>query len=217
MIKSVIFDLDGTILDSMPVWYDVDRIFLTENNIDPPDDISEIVKKMSIEQSSDYFIKRFGLSHSQEYVINRIEEIVKEQYEFTIPLKPYVVEYLDFLDSRNIPYCIATSTYSGLARCALKRLGIYDRFKFILTCSEAGEGKTSPLIYIKSAERLGTLPSETAVFEDSLHCVETSLKAGFYTVGVYDPCTLECDLMKIKKSCSLYIENFSQAENLFQA
>ena len=114
MIKSIIFDLDGTLIDSMQVWYDVDRNFLLENGVEnPPREVSEKVKRMTVEQSSAFFIEQFNLKCSQEYVINRIEELVRFEYEERIPLKPYAVELLDFLDERGIPYGIATATYNS--------------------------------------------------------------------------------------------------------
>ncbi|MBP3268664.1 MAG: HAD family phosphatase, partial [Ruminococcus sp.] len=109
MIKGIIFDLDGTLIDSMKIWYDVDRNFLRENGItDPPADISERVKKMTVDQSSQYFIDLFNLSVTKEYVIKRIEDMVREEYEHHIPLKPYVEETLDMLDGMGIPYGVAT-------------------------------------------------------------------------------------------------------------
>lgn len=215
MIKSVIFDLDGTLIDSMPVWYEVDRMFLAENGLDYPPDVSEAVKKMRIEESSMYFKDRFKLPHTQEYIINRIEELVKEQYEYRIPLKPYVNELLDFLDENSIPYGIATSTYKSLALLALKRLGIYDRFRFLLTCSEISSSKTEPLIYYKSAQMLGTSPNETAVIEDSLHCIETAANAGFFTVGIYDKSS-EHEWHKIKEKCSFAADNLEKVINYFK-
>ena len=86
-IKGIIFDLDGTLLDSMSVWENVDKMFLEENGIVPPKGISDIVKKMTIQDSAAYFKTRFGLKLSCEYIINRIEEIVSEQYKCIIPLK----------------------------------------------------------------------------------------------------------------------------------
>lgn len=216
MLKSVIFDLDGTLLDSMPAWYDVDRIFLAENGIEYSHEISETVKKMSIEEFSEYFRSTFGMKHSNEYIKNRIEEIVAGQYACNIPLKPYVRDLLDLLDSMKIPYCIATSTYIRLAESALKRLGIYDRFRFILTCSDVGMSKNHPLVYEKSAEMLGTSISETAVFEDSLHCIETAVSRGFYTVGVFDESSSH-DWNEICQKSHICIENLKQAFKIFES
>ena len=108
-IKGYIFDLDGTIIDSMPLWYNVDRIFLSEHGITAPENISEIVKKMTVEQSSKYFLDTFKLKVSQQQIIDRIEQIVAENYKYTIPLKAGVKSLIDYLDSQNIPYGIATA------------------------------------------------------------------------------------------------------------
>lgn len=191
MIKGVIFDLDGTLIDSMKVWNNVDRKFLCECGIyDPPENISDIVKKMTIAESSKYFISEFSLDYSIEYVINRIEELVRIEYEENILLKPDVIEVLDYLKKNKIPCGIATATYKRLAEAVLKRHGIYDRFRFVLTDVEYPMGKTSPDIFLGAAERMGFLPYEVIVAEDSLHCIETALKAGFFTVGVYDESSL---------------------------
>ncbi len=207
--KGVIFDLDGTILDSMEVWERVDEIFLAENGIVNHSNISDIVKKMSIEESAQFFIDEFKLLHTNDYVIKRIEEIVCEQYAKNIELKPYAEQFLDWLDEKNIPYCVATATYKTLAESALKRLGVIDRFKFVLTCSDVGEGKTSPKVYLCATEKLGLLPSETAVFEDALHCMETAKKAGFYVMGMYDKISAD-DWNDITKICDRTVMSFKE-------
>lgn len=186
MIKAIIFDLDGTLIDSMGVWYRTDRIFLRENNVVPPEDISERMKKMSIEEAAVYFNNEFGLDCTPEYIIKRIEEIVADEYKNNISLKDNVIRLLDYLDEKGIPYCIATATYKKLAKSVLERYGIYNRFKFVITGEDVKTGKTSPEIYLKCAENFNCRPDDILVAEDSLHCVETAVSAGFFTVGVYD-------------------------------
>lgn len=187
MIRGVIFDLDGTLIDSMGIWSQVDRTFLKENGIsEPPSDISDRVRKMSVEESSEFFISEFGFDFSTEYVIKRIEELVKMQYENQIQLKPNVIQVLDYLDSRSIPYGVATATYKRLAEAVLKRHGILNRFQFVLTDEEFPMGKRAPDIFLGVAELLNLKPDEILIAEDSLHCIETAVSAGFFTVGVYD-------------------------------
>lgn len=187
MIKGIIFDLDGTLIDSMNVWCETDRAFLRENGVEnPPEDISDRVKKLTIDKASELFINEFRLDCTVEYVIQRIEEIVQHEYFYNIPLKTGVIEVLDFLDARGIPYGVATVTYKNLAETALKRLGIYDRMKFLLTVAEFPQGKKTPDMYIKCAEIMGCVPEDVLIIEDSLHCIETAVRAGFMTAGVYD-------------------------------
>ncbi len=215
MIKGVIFDLDGTLIDSMKIWYNIDREFLRENGVtDPPEDISDRMKTMSVDESSQYFIDFFRLDLTKEYVIKRIEELVRVQYEQNIQLKPFVHEALDFLDSTGIPYGVATATYKGLAEAVLKRCGIADRFAFLLTDIEYPMGKKKPDIFLGGAERLGCKPDETLVIEDSLHCIETSVSAGFVTAGIYDEAA-DADKQRIIGLSDYYLESLDELKNIF--
>ncbi|MDE6502222.1 MAG: HAD family phosphatase [Ruminococcus sp.] len=215
MIKGIIFDLDGTLIDSMNVWYDTDRAFLKENGVEnPPEDISDRVKKLTIDKASELFIQEFGLECTVEYVINRIEEIVRYEYFHNIPLKSGVAETLDFLDGINIPYGVATVTYRSLAEASLKRLGIYGRMKFLITSAEFPQGKKNPDMYLKCAEIMGLLPENVLVVEDSLHCIETAVKAGFMTAGVCDVLSVG-DRAEIQKISDYYFDTLDKLTSIF--
>jgi len=210
LIKGIIFDLDGTLIDSMTVWSSIDREFLIENGIsDPPPEVSDVVKKMTVDESSQYFIDRFGLKCTKEYVIRRIEEMVRQRYEEQIPLKPHVTELLDHLDSRRISYGIATATYKSLAVAALKRCQVYERFSFLLTDVEYPAGKNFPDIFIGGAERFGAAPEDVLVIEDSLHCIETAKSASFKVCGVYDP-VAENDSARIIELSDYYVNSLDE-------
>lgn len=190
-VKGYIFDLDGTLIDSMPLWYNVDRTFLAEHGVTPPDNISEIVKKMTVEESSNYFLQTFKLNTTQGEIIQRIEEIVAQSYRDTIPLKDGILELLDYLDSKSIPYGVATATYRTLATACLTRLHLIDRIKCLETCSEVGKGKEFPDIFYKCADSLLLSPHNIAVVEDSLYCLRTAKTYGFYTIALYDKASNE--------------------------
>lgn len=214
MVKGVIFDLDGTLIDSMSIWNTIDTAFLKENGIDnPPEDISDIVRKMTVDESSEYFITRFGLKCTKEYVIKRIEELVKIQYEEKIAMKPFVTELLDYLDSIEMPYGVATATYKSLAEAVLRRLGIFERLSFLLTDEEFPVGKTSPDIFLRGAELMGLNPEGVLVIEDSLHCIETAAKAGFVTMGVYDEVSAPLR-QKIEKTADYYVDSLESAAEI---
>lgn len=202
-VRGVILDLDGTLLDSMPLWHEIDLQFLTENGIEPPENISEIVGKMSITEWAEYFIREFSMPYTPEYVIRRIEEMAETAYRESIPLKPHVSAFLDALDAAGLPYGIATATYRNSADAALRRLGLLDRMQFVLTGEDVREGKTSPEIYLLAAERLGTAPEETLVVEDALHCVRTASAAGFLTAGVYDAAVLPEEWEEMQRICTV--------------
>ena len=141
----VIFDLDGTLLDSMNVWSQIDRNLLNHYGKTAPDDLTEQVKKMTIQQSAQYFIDRFQLPCQPEEFIALVQSMAADAYRNTLQLKSGVFPLLDWLDARNVPYCVATATYPDLAEAALKRLQVWERIAFLMTEQEIGVGKANDL------------------------------------------------------------------------
>lgn len=214
-LQGIVFDLDGTLLDSTHVWSQVDRKILEHYDREVPLDISEIVRKMSIEQSSRYFVERFALPCTPEKIAKQVSELVAEEYYCHLPLKPHVTELLDWLDTKEILYGIATATYGELAQAALKRLGLWERLQFLLTEQEAGAPKTEPQIFREAASRMHLGRRQIAVAEDSLHCVETAKAAGFFTVGVYDPVS-DSDWAKMKATATVTITDLWEMREIFR-
>ena len=183
----MIFDMDGTLLDSMGMWRSLDSAFLRAHGVEPPPDISDIVKTMTVEEGSAYYAERFGLGITPQQVSEEIEAMAAQAYREYLPLKPFAREFLTMARAKGIPCAVASATYSSLLSAALDRLDIRREFECVLTPQEGYAGKDSPEIYLAAAEKLGAEPAEIIVFEDALHAAETAKRAGFYVIGIAEP------------------------------
>ena len=185
-IKGAIFDLDGTLLDSLWIWKDIDRRFLAKRGIEVPPDYMRDIGTMEYRQAALYTVKRFGLDETPEALMDEWSEMSVRAYASELKLKPKVREFLSGLRSRGVKLAVATSATREMCVPALKNNGVYELFENVSTTFEIGKGKDFPDVYLAAAEKLGLQPSECAVFEDSLRALETAKKAGFVTVGVFD-------------------------------
>ena len=182
--KYAIFDMDGTLIDSMVFWKNLATEYLTSKGIlQIPADILEQIKPMTMSESAALFRREFGLTGDVDAQMN---EMMEDHYRNDIPLKPGAWEYLENLHRQGVRMCVASATAEHLMESCLTRLGVRQYFEFLLSCETVGAGKRSPLVYQESARRLGTVPGEIAVYEDALYAVQTAKAAGFHVVGVYD-------------------------------
>lgn len=204
MIRGVIFDVDGVLLNSMPVWENLGELYLKRLGIEAEKDIREKLFSMSIEEAAGYLISQYGLDKTSEEIISGLNREVKDYYEQRVPLKEGVRQYLQEFRERKIPMAIATSGDRQNAEAALKRLKVYSFFSGIFTCSEIGSSKTQPDIYYAAALQIDTEPSETWVFEDALHAIRTAKQAGFCTAAVYDKAS-DRDLAQIWNTADIYL------------
>ena len=208
-ITAVIFDMDGTLIDSLGVWADSDRIFAEELGLSYDAKISAAMKKMHYVSACEYLKEYYALDMSAEEIGARIMEIVREKYLHEIPLKPYVLDVMRDLRSRGVKMCVATSIDKSLAEGALKNLGIYDMLEFVITSDEVGVGKESPLIFTRAAEMMCAAPQNTAVFEDSVHAAESAAAAGFFTVGIYDG-KYNNEFEEMKRTADMTVKSFGE-------
>ena len=186
-LQGVIFDLDGTLLDSTGMWRQVDGRLMAHYGKEVPPDLSETVQRMSIEEFSQFFVEEFDLPVTPEQIAQQVADMVAEEYREKLQLKPHVPEILDWLDQQDIPYGVATATYGELAEAALRRLHVWERLRFLLTEQDAGTPKPQPKIFQLAAQKLHLGRRQIAVVEDSLHALEGAKNGGFFTIGIADP------------------------------
>ncbi|WP_304509223.1 HAD family hydrolase [Anaerotignum sp.] len=208
-MKSIIFDLDGTLIDSMPVWKNTGRNFLQSHGFDIPENLHTVVKSQTIGQTAEYFRNDLGVTHSSEEIINEIIQYVEEAYKNTIPLKPYVREFLDKEFEKGTKMCVLTASESSYIHPALERLDLLKYFQFILTCTETGYYKTEPEVFHIAMKKLGGNVENTIVFEDALYAVQGAKKGGFTVYAVADPIT-EADSNSIRSVADKYIKSYKE-------
>ena len=211
MIRGVIFDVDGVLLNSMPVWENLGEIYLERLGIKAEKGLGETLFAMSLEEGADYLIENYGLKQTPEEIIAGLNREVQDFYGRKVPLKEGVRGYLEEFRDRKIPMAIATSGDRANAEAALKRLKVLSYFRAVFTCSEIGSSKSHPDIYYAAALQLDTDPSDTWVFEDALHAIRTAKKAGFRTAGVYDRACGR-DLAQIRDTADIYLPEFKSFE-----
>ena len=208
-MKGIIFDLDGTLLDSMGMWEQLDRRFLLEHGITPPADISDIVKNMTVGDASAYYAERFPLGMTPAQVQQRVQELAEEAYRDELPLKPGAMEFLRALTQREIPFALASVTYPELLDAALTRLRIRHLFLAVLTPAFGSAGKHEPALYLEAAARLDAAPQEIAVIEDALYAAKTAKQAGFYTVGFRDAIG-KADWQELEQLCDRTVSTWDE-------
>jgi HAD superfamily hydrolase (TIGR01509 family) len=210
--KGAIFDLDGTLLDSMPVWANLGRDYLLSQGVRPPADISGILKPMSLLQAAVYFQTEFNLPLTAEEMICGFNALIERQYRESVQLKPHALPFLKSLSEAGVRLCVVTANDRPLTEAALLRLGVLQYFDFILTCTEAGSGKDEPHIFLQAVGMLGTPKEETILFEDALHAVATAKNAGLDVCGVFDASSAG-DAKAIREIADYYIDSFEDWED----
>jgi HAD superfamily hydrolase (TIGR01509 family) len=215
MIKGAIFDLDGTILDSMPVWDNAAEMFLNSIGIEAEPGLGKIMFSMSMTEGAEFLRDRYGLDMDADAIITGINHTIEDFYCYQVQLKEGVEQFLKDMKKAGIKMVVATASDRNVVEKALKRLNVMNCFDRIFTCTEIGAGKIRPDIFLAAVEYMGTLPRDTRVFEDALHAIKTAKNAGFRTVGVYDVYSKE-NMEEIKETCDIFLNKLDDFCNFLE-
>ncbi len=183
-IRAIIFDIDGTIADSLGIWAEADSEFLRRRGIEYNPALSAAMKSMHFMSAAQYIIDVYGLKDSLESAASEITDIVRQKYFHEVKLMPMAHELMDHCIASGIKICAATSNSRELAAGVLENNGILSKMEFIITSDEAGSAKDNPDIFFMCSKKLGIPPENIAVVEDSPHAAKTAMESGFFTIGV---------------------------------
>lgn len=207
--KGVIFDLDGTLFDSMGIWKEVDIAFFRNHGMRMPSDYQDKIKDMHFRTMAIYTKDRFHMRSSIESIMDEWCELCYDKYANDVPLKKGVKDFLDLLKENNIKIAFATANTTELSEVCLKNNGIFEYFDTGAYLHETLTDKSDPDVYFLACERLGLSPDECIVFEDLLAGIKGAVKGGFTVCGVYDKHSRR-DTENIKRIADYYIKSFEE-------
>lgn len=209
-IKGAIFDLDGTLFNSMDVWKNIDSEFLGKRGIAVPTDYMDAVSAKSFKECAEYTVARFGLKESPDQLMDEWNEMALRHYVESVELLPYVKEYLDEIKKRGIKTAVATSLKREFYEPCLKRNGIWDMFDAVCSVDDVGKGKERPDVFYLAAQRMGLNSGECVIFDDAYAAIKSAKKTDAFVIGVYEKHSAPL-ADKISSLADMYICNFKQA------
>lgn len=207
--QGVIFDLDGTLIDSLSLWNDIDVAFFKKYNMDVPSSYNKKIQHMNFEQMAEFTIKEYNLNTTIDEVISFWNSFAINEYKNVIKTKPYVKEYLQLLKNNNVKISLATTNQKEIFYSCLVSNNIEKYFDFILNVNDLKTSKSEPKIYLEAAKKMNLKVEDTLVFEDLLLPIKTAKKAGFKVIAVDDKHNYS-NREEIKSNCDYYLTSYEE-------
>lgn len=208
-----LFDFDGTLVDSMPVFVSSMLRILDENHVSYPEDITKTITPLGFSGTAEYFINVLGLDMTKEKLMAFMGAYMKDAYFYTIPVKANVESALKELKSRGASLNVLTASPHITLDACLKRLGLWELFDNIWSCDDFNTTKADPDIYVRAAEKMGTSVENVLFLDDNLNADMTAKSAGMMVCGVYDDSSKDC-VAQMKAATDHYIYDFSELPDL---
>ncbi len=207
---AAVFDMDGTIMDSLGIWERIDYDFLEKKRgIKVPGDYVHDIAAMSFSEIAEYTKNRFNLPDTPEELMKEWTDMAIYEYSHNVPLKPFAKEYMKQLKNQGKKIVLCTSSPEYFFKPALKNNGVYDLFDAFANTCEAGVGKNSPRVYLLAAQKAGVPPEKCIVFEDVISAAVSAKKAGMTVCGVYDERS-HGRQDELRAVCDMYIKGFNE-------
>lgn len=211
--KAAIFDMDGTLIDSLKVWNvlwtKMGEKYLNNKDFRPTPEDDKKVRTLTLADAMDMIHRTYSLGENGAQLLALANSIIADFYQNEVQLKDGVRAFLEHLKSNGVKMCIATATDMALVELAMEHCDLKKYFLRVFSCDTIGKGKDQPDIFLLARDYLGEKPEQTWLFEDSLVAIETATKIGMPTVAIFDQFNYGQDIMK--KLATYYI---AQGETL---
>lgn len=213
-IEGIIFDFDGTLVDSQYIWENIDDKYLESLGKSSRPGLHKTIEKFTLRQAAEYLKSEYQINDSVEGIINSVKALAADEYLYNVPLKDGVLDALEEMSRLGVKMCVATTNVKQLVVAAAKRCGIDKYFSDYFSGSDLNINKNTPKLYELALEHLGTDKDKTWIFEDSLHAVISAKVGGFNVAAVYDESSKELSY-ELRQNADLYIQAMKEWKKIY--